>query len=331
MVLSTVGSGFDTVVHVRSGSCTGTQVACDNDGGGSGASRVDVVLAAGTYYVVVDGNGPAAFGPFAVSATITPSPANDTCAGATTIGGAGGVFNGSTLGAGNELTGGCGGADGADVVYTFTLGAASDVFVTTVGSAIDTVVYLRATCTGADLGCQDDHRAPLSTGAVLQADNLAAGTYYLIVDGKNAAARGNYRLEVNITSNDGPGDRCGEPYEWVPGSTHVCGETGSAGDEYGTSCESDTDNDRVYYIVVSSTTTVGFTTCDSGTNFNSVLSLRRACGDMATEFACNNDDSGCGGATWRSRLPSTVLAPGIYYLLVDGSGWWDGDYCVNTY
>ena len=330
VVASSVGSGFDTVLHVRSGSCTGSEVACDNDGGGAGTSRLDVVLDAGTYYLVVDGNGAAASGPFAVSTTITPSPPNDTCAGAATIGGAGGVFTGSTLGAANDLAGGCGGADGADVVYTFTLAAASDVFITTVGSAIDTVVYLRSTCTRADLGCQDDYSAAALDRRRAAGRQSGGRDYYVIVDRKTAAARGNYRLEVNITADDGAGDRCGQPYEWVPGSTHLCGDTSGASDEYISSCQSDTDNDRVYYIVVPTTTTVGFTTCDGGTNYNTLLYLRRACGDQATEFSCNNDDGGCSPST-RSRLPASTLTPGIYYLFVDGSDWWDGNYCVNTF
>ncbi|MBI5501917.1 MAG: pre-peptidase C-terminal domain-containing protein [Deltaproteobacteria bacterium] len=330
--VSSAGSSFDTVLYVRQTTCAGTEVACDNDGGGAGgASRIDAVLPAGTYFVVVDGNGPDEAGSYVLNATITPSPANDLCAGATTIPAGGGVFTGTTAGAANDFTGGCGGGAGADVVYTFTLGGGADVFITTVGSSFDSVVYLRSTCTGADIDCGDDYRPPASTGAILQRDNLAGGTYVVIVDGKTAGARGNYRLEVNITSNDNPGDRCGQPFEWVPGTAQYCLDTNACSDEYVGTCAADTDRDRVYYVVVPAAATVGFTTCDPGTNYDSLLYLRSACLDSGTELACNDDDSTCAASTQRSRLPATALTPGIYYLFVDGFGNSNGDYCVNAF
>lgn len=55
----TMGSGFDTVLTVRSGSCTGTALACNDDiGGGVQASQVSVTLGAGqTVILAVEGYG----------------------------------------------------------------------------------------------------------------------------------------------------------------------------------------------------------------------------------------------------------------------------------
>ncbi len=52
--VNTFGSAFDTVVHIRSGSGNGTQVACNDDSGGL-QSSVSASLGAGTYYIWVDG------------------------------------------------------------------------------------------------------------------------------------------------------------------------------------------------------------------------------------------------------------------------------------
>src|SRR5262245_15924247 len=65
---STCGSGttYDSVVYVRSGSCTGSQIACNDDGpcttsssSFQGSRTTATVTAGQTYYVVVDGYGSA--------------------------------------------------------------------------------------------------------------------------------------------------------------------------------------------------------------------------------------------------------------------------------
>jgi hypothetical protein len=54
--LDTSGSSFDTVLGVRSGTCGGASLACDNDAGPGTTSLLSVSLSAGqTVIVVVDG------------------------------------------------------------------------------------------------------------------------------------------------------------------------------------------------------------------------------------------------------------------------------------
>jgi hypothetical protein len=55
--LDTVGSGFDSTLYVRRGSCPdGVEIGCDDDSGGSFAASLDfVALFPGTYFVFVDG------------------------------------------------------------------------------------------------------------------------------------------------------------------------------------------------------------------------------------------------------------------------------------
>ena len=52
--LDTYGSELDSIIYVRSGSCTGPEIACNDDDGGGVNSYVRVTLNPGTSYVIVD-------------------------------------------------------------------------------------------------------------------------------------------------------------------------------------------------------------------------------------------------------------------------------------
>jgi len=54
--IDTNGTSFDTVLSVKSGSCNGTEVGCDDDGGSGLQSLLNLGAAsAGVYYIIVDG------------------------------------------------------------------------------------------------------------------------------------------------------------------------------------------------------------------------------------------------------------------------------------
>jgi hypothetical protein len=56
--IDTIGSSYDTIVHVLDGTCAGTSLACDDDAGGGTDSLVSLFLNAGqTVTIVVDGFG----------------------------------------------------------------------------------------------------------------------------------------------------------------------------------------------------------------------------------------------------------------------------------
>ena len=342
-----LAAAFDTLLYLRAGTCTGTQVACnDAPSTGTTGSSVQTTLDAGLYYVVVDGRNAAAFGPFTLTTTIVPVPANDTCAGAqvipfvtTTAGGGGTVITGTLAGAADDYTGGCGDVGGRDVIYQLTTTNAQDLFITTIGSATDTVVYLRsgsaAGCaTGSNIDCQSSYRGTFDPNIVMIRDNVPAGTYYIIVDGQTAAAAGTFRLEVNWTANDVEGDRCGQPYEWDPGTTEKCSATNTYGNEYASVGCSGTDRDHVYYYVVPAGASGDylFQTCNAATLYDSVLYLRSACQNnaIAAQVSCNDDLGALCSAGNRSAISSLTgrLSPGIYYLFVDGDQ--QGAYCVRT-
>jgi hypothetical protein len=82
VILDSVGTSFDSVLYVRSGACeVGTELACDDDSGGSlwSARIIFDILPAGTYFVFLDGfttdpvGGPNE-GPFQLNVEINENP-----------------------------------------------------------------------------------------------------------------------------------------------------------------------------------------------------------------------------------------------------------------
>src|SRR5204863_110569 len=58
--IDTLGSAFDTLLYVRNGTCSGGELACNDDSNGTRQSQVTVELVAGqSIVVVVDGYGTA--------------------------------------------------------------------------------------------------------------------------------------------------------------------------------------------------------------------------------------------------------------------------------
>jgi hypothetical protein len=69
VTFATAGTSYDTVLYVRSSPCaTGTEIACDDDGGSGVDSRLTVSLTGGsTYYLFMDGYSTSYYGPFTLT------------------------------------------------------------------------------------------------------------------------------------------------------------------------------------------------------------------------------------------------------------------------
>ena len=193
--IDTIGSGFDTLLHVHNGPCLGPEIACDDDSGGSLTSRVTLTLSAGvTYYIVVDGYSTSGTYTLHVAraATITPG---DTCADSSGFITSSGTWSGDTCGYAHDYTPGCAPSSTArDVVYGLSLDRSREVILDLYGSSYDTVLSVRsASCTGTEVGCNDDDFDLTSYLDLV----LGAGTYYIILDGYGTAC-GSYRMNVSI-------------------------------------------------------------------------------------------------------------------------------------
>jgi hypothetical protein len=212
---STTATTYDTVLSVRRGGCTGTELVCNDDTTGCGTttdvsnphrgSRVSVAVTAGqTYAIVVDGfNG--ASGNFSLA--VTPPTAAGNCASPVVIPATGGTFTGTTSGA-SSLAGTCAATSTAgERVYQWTpslSGTATIDTCSTTATRYDTVLYVRSnSCGGAQLACNDDTTGCGTTtdvsnphrGSKVTTSITAGQTYFIVVDGYNGSS-GNFTLHV---------------------------------------------------------------------------------------------------------------------------------------
>ena len=189
--ISTLGSDFDTVLAVYTGSSVSalTPVICNDDvPGGVFSSEVIFPAVAGTTYrIAVDGYG-GDEGIIALTLAETPPITNDDFANRAPITGVNRTVRSSNFGASREGSEPfhCGDPGGASVWWTWTAPGNMAVSVSTAGSTYDSIlaVYTGASLgTLASVGCNDD-RIP---GGVLSSEvsfNAVNGvTYQIAVEG----------------------------------------------------------------------------------------------------------------------------------------------------
>jgi hypothetical protein len=339
------------------GACTGTWGNCD----GNDANGCEATL--GSYYRDADGDGygagtatracTAPVGYVAnntdcndANAAVNPGHAevcangiDDNCAGGIDEGCASGACTGSTavalpggrfsvVLAPNVETGSCGGA-GSEATLSFTVTALSDAFITTLGTSIDTVVYVRSlTCAGTEVGCNDD--ADGSASSTLHLTGLAAGTYNVFIDTK-VAMSASISVDVYVADTAPAGDRCSNPTFIPAGTANITGTTcGFAKDYSASTGQGDcnyagdgADAERVYYFYLPVARTVRFNGCQPATVADSTAYLRRICSQsgLSNQVACGEDNctggSTCAGAI-AGNISVTNLPAGVYYFFADG-------------
>jgi hypothetical protein len=240
----------------------------------------------------------------------------------------GGRFKGTTAtGSAGDNHGSCGGDGAPESVFKIELFSASDLFITTHGTQFDTVVYLRrGCCAGDEVACNDDADG-LGTSVIAERA-LAAGTYYIFVDGAADVEAGDFTLDVYATPMaEHAAEACGRPERIAAGE--VTGNTCGAHDDYSPprGCSSAVSGpnglDQVYYFVLDQPGNVTFSTCDN-TCIDSVLYLREVCSDGsgASSRGCDDDDCRASGACQpaasqvQSRVTATLNA-GVHYLVLD--------------
>lgn len=186
-----VVSGWAPKVYLKAADCLlGPEIACAD------RTFTTAELEPGTYFLVVDGANATAMGDFILNVSTTPAPlpANDTCATAKELNVATGsaTDNGTTLYAKPQYEGTCGGAAGADVVYTFETTAPRNATIKVTPAGWTSVMYLRAAdcLTGFVVGC--------TTTGTITVSGLSPGRYYLVVDGTTAGQWGPFSLSVTL-------------------------------------------------------------------------------------------------------------------------------------
>lgn len=235
---------------------------------------------------------------------------NDTCDGAEALVFSGGIatVNATTedmLGENKALDdlapAGCGGAGGGDVVYAATIDVRTTIHAS-VAAPFATRLYIL------DSPCADQQVLACGTTTVTTLE-LDPGTYFVVVDADDPGETGDFALTVELETSPMPiNDVCGTAATIAagPAPVQVTGTTKWGLDQYSGTCGGDGAADVVYTF--EATDVNDDLTISINAPFSSVMILRAQ--DCATgyQLSCSTNGS----------LTIPGLAPGIYYLFVDG-------------
>jgi hypothetical protein len=226
---------------------------------------------------------------------------------------------GATVGMPNGAFSSCGGQDASEVAYRLDTGEyTGGVILSTDGSGFDTVLSVQVGCSGQGqaFACNDDDESTHGLQSRLELAGTSGGTYVL-VDGANGAS-GAYRLSARpLNAMAAPAD-CASAVTLVPGeviATNLNAQTSSGG----TTCFNSEGPATEFLIEVPTRSDVLIHSFGSG--FDTVLALRKTCGDKTSEMFCNDNAD----FTKQSQLSIPALEAGTYSLHVASAYPFDGN------
>jgi hypothetical protein len=307
------GTMVDPCITVYSGTCAGlTNVNCTYGSTSSASTNADC-LAAGTYYINVDDDAGSA-GTFSLTVTQTSAgssaPANDNCASAISLG----TVSTTTTTTGTNQ---CASADktstchtpSRNVWYTFTVPAGGGSYAVSVtgGTIVSPCLTVYSgTCAGLTVKA-------CTYGVSVNANCLAAGTYYINVDDDIGTA-GTFSLTVTQTSagTSVPNDACASAISLgtVSTATTTSGTNACATADKTSTCHTPSEN--VWYT---------FTVPAGGGSYNvSVLSgtMVDPCISVYSGTCAGLTNVNCTyGSGSSASVNASCLAAGTYYINVD--------------
>jgi hypothetical protein len=331
-------TNYDTVLSVHS-ACPGTaenSLVCNDDfcntsTGAFRASQVDVVLAAGTAYLVRVSGFLGLSGNFTLTTSavaLDAAPANNNCAAATAIGV--GSVTGTTYCATDDGDNNCGFGSSTtpDVWYSFTPTCGGTYSFDTCGARnYDTVLSLHTGCPGTvanQIVCNDDTGGACGLGSTVTAALTAGTTYRLRVSGY-FGQQGNFTVTVTrgadtFPSNDNCGNAIAVGLGTVNGSTTCATNDGSA------DCAASATSPDVWYSFVPDCTGFYEFNTEGNTNYDTALSIHTGCpGTTANQVGCDDD----GGTGLLSRLVVQLTGGTPYFVRVNGFNNNRGNFQLN--
>ncbi|MBW2262777.1 MAG: putative metal-binding motif-containing protein [Deltaproteobacteria bacterium] len=233
--------------------------------------------------------------------------------------------DGSTTGMPSLYEGSCARSTGApEEIYELVLGSDTEVFIELYAPGWYGIVYVvEATCDGTEVACIMDYDPGLGL-------SLAAGTYYLIVDGRDTGDDGDYTLMIDpwtppilIAGNDD----CGSVYSITADGTYGGNNTTLSDDAQPATCAGTSvgrgGQDAWFTFTLTSSSAIHLDT--RGSTYDTVLYVRRgSC--TGTEVACDDD---IGGGDTDSEIDVTLPAD-TYYVIVDDFYDLTGDYILTV-
>jgi hypothetical protein len=310
-------SDFAPVVHLRK-QCANEQseVGCGDAGAMDHQAAFVGVLDPGSFAVFADTSDHDGDGAFHLHAEAAPELGSGTpgdgCADAIPLTKADSVVRGDTFFAKDDVAGKCSGVGAPDVIYRIELPRRSRVSAHFLSEEGQHVFVLSRSCA--------DRASEVACERMLD-QVLAAGTYYLAVDGDSPDAFGQFSFSFGTRDVTAQEAACRAPSLLLDGQT-ATGTTAGGADKFTTSCggreDAQSAPDRIYRIALATRAHVRLTL--STPTWDGVLAVRSSCLEAAgatsarqVELACNNDSDD----VHHARV-DTTLDPGTYYVLVDG-------------
>lgn len=219
---------------------------------------------------------------------------------------------------------------GPDVVYSFTLPAAYEVTVSTCnGATYDSCLGI-VNSAGALVASNDDGSGCASYSSLIPACCLSAGTYYIVVDAYGAGS-GPYSLTVSFGASPcGVVNPCDTFNAQLTNITLPY--TGSGTNVGAPSVLGSSSGDKGYVFTLTEASQLDFSSCMTGTSFDSdsYLYLGNPCSG-GTQLLYNDGNSACTSAAWASEWSQAcgVLSPGTYTLVMTGFSTSAGNYTFN--
>ncbi|MBK8169540.1 MAG: hypothetical protein IPK60_04255 [Sandaracinaceae bacterium] len=311
-------STFDGAIYLQSscGDIT-SELACNDDAEDITHSFLTALVEPGDYYIVVDAFEDGAGLYELVVTTQAAQPIAQLCSEAPALV-PGQAITGTTSGHAGAFSAQCGGnAPGPDAVHVLDITEPSRVRINQQYEEYDGVLYIRSDCNDPDseLLCNDDAEDQSHSRI---ANTLQAGRYFVYTDGFTAASAGEYTLTAEvlpIAGAGGAGDSCANPTAIAIHEEPSPIDTFPLRDDYAGSCGGQDGADAVLSFSVTARSIVHIAALDVQ-NPDAVLYVRRQCADAASEMACLRVGSIARGA--RAQSIHTLLAPGAYFLFVDG-------------
>ncbi|MBN1947405.1 MAG: hypothetical protein JW797_17170 [Bradymonadales bacterium] len=197
----TLGSGYDTILYLLDGGCSGAELACNDDEteGESLQSSLVVPLAANqSVVVVIDGYGGAA-GSYQLNIGEQTGCLADYDLGS---GYGSPIAIGYLSTQGDDTLGSCAyDYGGQDVSFTWTAPTSALFRFTTEGSEFDTVLYLYGSDCTTELACNDDIWGDLGTLSLIELNLSIGEQVVVVVDAYLSSSTGIYELSIyNISS-----------------------------------------------------------------------------------------------------------------------------------
>ncbi len=317
--VDTIGSSFDTLLGVYTGSSVGslTTIASNDDCCSGSQSKVSFPAVSGTtYQIAVDGYNKAT-GSVTLDWSIVAGPANDMFAGALPLAGASGTAGGTNTNATKEPgePNHAGNAGGASVWYRWTATAATPVSIDTSGSGFDTLlaVYTGSSVNALTPVASNDDVSKKDATSKVTFTPVPGTAYQIAVDGYNKAT-GSITLHwsQNATANDmfanaqaisGSGGLVSGANTYAtkePGEPNHAGNAGGASIWY------------AWTAPATGTATVG----TAGSSFDTLLGIYTGNSVGSLTTIASNDNAGGGVTTSQASFPAT--AGMTYEIAVDG-------------